>query len=79
MKNTDKSSDALVLRKKAMEVLKNQPLKSVSHLSEAETLMLIHEFEVHQVELELQNEELMLARTEIQDYIEKYSEFITVR
>lgn len=74
MKNTDKNSDALQLRKKAMELLKSQPLKSVAHLTEAETLMLIHEFEVHQVELELQNEELMFARSEIQDYIEKYSE-----
>ena len=74
MKNTDKSSDALQLRKKAMELLKSQPLKSVAHLSEAETLMIIHEFEVHHVELELQNEELIFARTEIQDYIEKYSE-----
>jgi PAS domain S-box-containing protein len=74
MKNSEKNSDALQLRKRAMELLKSKPLKSVSHLSEAETLMMIHEFEVHQVELELQNEELMLARSEIQDYIEKYSE-----
>lgn len=63
-----------MLRKKAMELLKKQPLRSVSHLSEAETSMMIHEYEVHQVELELQNEELLLARSEIQDYIEKYSE-----
>ena len=74
MKNTDKKSDATMLRKKAMELLKERPLKSVSHLSEAETSMMIHEFEVHQVELELQNEELLLARSEIQDYIEKYTE-----
>jgi PAS domain S-box-containing protein len=74
MKNTDKKSDATMLRKKAMELLKERPLKSVSHLSEAETSMMIHEFEVHQVELELQNEELLMARSEIQDYIEKYTE-----
>ena len=74
MKNTEKKSDAATLRKKAMELLKERPLRSVSQLSEAETSMMIHEFEVHQVELELQNEELLLARSEIQDYIEKYTE-----
>jgi PAS domain S-box-containing protein len=74
MKNADKKSDAFMLRKKAMAILKEKPLKSVSQLSEAETSMMIHEFEVHQVELELQNEELLLARAEIQDYIEKYTE-----
>jgi PAS domain S-box-containing protein len=74
MKNTAIKSDAAMLRKKAMELLKEKPLKSVSQLSEAETSMMIHEFEVHQVELELQNEELLLARAEIQDYIEKYTE-----
>lgn len=74
MKNIDNKSDAVLLRKKAMELLKKEPLKTVSHLSEAETSMMIHEYEVHQVELELQNEELLLARAEIQDYIEKYTE-----
>jgi PAS domain S-box-containing protein len=74
MKNAYTKSDATMLRKKAMELLKKQPLKTASHLSEAETSMMIHEYEVHQVELELQNEELLLARAEIQDYIEKYTE-----
>jgi len=74
MKNTNNKSDAALLRKRALELLKKEPLKTVSHLSEAETSMMIHEFEVHQVELELQNEELLLARAEIQDYIEKYTE-----
>jgi PAS domain S-box-containing protein len=74
MKNTYNKSDAAVLRKKALALLKKEPLKTVSHLSEAETSMMIHEYEVHQVELELQNEELLLAKAEIQDFIEKYTE-----
>jgi PAS domain S-box-containing protein len=74
MKNIYNNTDAAILRKKAMELLKTKPLSSVSHLSEAETLMLIHEFEVNQIELELQNEELLLAKSATQDYIEKYSE-----
>jgi hypothetical protein len=46
------------LRKKAEELVKKKPLKMDSKLSEAETLKLIQELEIRQVELELQNEEL---------------------
>ncbi|MCX6306092.1 MAG: ATP-binding protein [Bacteroidetes bacterium] len=37
-------------------------------------LKLIHELEVHQIELELQNEELILARSAAQESAEKYTE-----
>ena len=41
-------------------------------LRQNEKLKLIHELEVHQIELETQNEELMEARSAAQDAIEKY-------
>ncbi len=41
---------------------------------EAETLKLIHELQVHKIELELQNEELMLAKNSGQEIAEKYIE-----
>ncbi len=42
--------------------------------SQSETLKLLHELEVHQIELELQNDELMLARSAAQEAAEKYIE-----
>ena len=55
------------LRKKAEELVKKKSLKMDSKLSEAETLKLIHELEVRQIELELQNEELKLAEKKLRD------------
>ncbi len=45
-------------RQKAEEILKKKPIKTASQLTEAGMLNIIHELEVHQIELELQNEEL---------------------
>ena len=44
------------------------------NFSEAEKLKLIHELEVHQIELEMQNEELLLAKLQADSAIEKYTE-----
>ncbi|MES2852715.1 MAG: response regulator [Bacteroidota bacterium] len=45
-----------------------------SKLSEVETLKLIHELEVHQIELEMQKEELILAKEEAEMAMQKYTE-----
>jgi len=55
-------SNATILRKKAEENLKKKAAKINLPHSEADVLRLIHELEVHQIELELQNDELMLAK-----------------
>ena len=60
------------LRKRAEELLMKKPSKSVSHFSNIETVSLLHELEVYQVELELQNEELLLAICEARDAIQLY-------
>jgi PAS domain S-box-containing protein len=61
-----------MLRQKALAVLKNRPLKTASDFSADELMILIHEMEVFQIELELQNEELILARSIAQISSDKY-------
>jgi len=70
----DKKSEAEILRQKAEELIGKKPLESGSKLSEADALRLIHELEVHRVELELQNEELAEAKEQAENNAEKYTE-----
>jgi signal transduction histidine kinase len=73
MKRGNKS-DAANLRQKAEYILdKKSSTKSNIH-SEAETLRLIHELEVHQIELEMQNNELMLANKKVDVSNKNYTE-----
>ena len=60
MEKTNKS-EAETLHQKAEELLKKKSLKTDSQLSETDILRLNHELQVHQIELEMQNEELKLA------------------
>ncbi|MEI6900347.1 MAG: hypothetical protein WCL00_10755 [Bacteroidota bacterium] len=64
--NTRKSSSE-ILRQRAEEFLnastsRRVPSGTAPQLSEADTLKLIHELRVHQFELVMQNDELILAK-----------------
>ncbi len=74
MKNDSKNSESQNLRQKAEVLLKMKPSQVDSSLSAIETVKLIHELEVHQIELELQNKELILARSSVQELAERYTE-----
>ncbi|MCX6157316.1 MAG: PAS domain S-box protein [Ignavibacteriae bacterium] len=62
------------LRKKAEEIVKERRAETVTKLTEKENLKVLHELEVHQIELELQNEELMFARDKAEEISDKYVE-----
>jgi PAS domain S-box-containing protein len=74
MKKETKPSVTVVLRQKLEELLNNKPSKNVHQLPEQETLEILHELDVHQVELEMQNEELNRARSVAQTVAQKYAE-----
>ena len=59
--NQDNQLDAESLRQRAEELLKRKSAEERGPRSEVETLKLIHELEVHQIELEMQNTELRHA------------------
>jgi len=74
MNNSSKLSKTANLRQKAETLLRINSSETGSPLSEIETLKLVHELEVHQIELELINEELMLANSAAQEAAKKYTE-----
>ncbi|MEI8204310.1 MAG: PAS domain S-box protein [Bacteroidota bacterium] len=69
-------SDAEILRHNAEEKLKNSAPGKIQKIptSEADMLKLIHELHVHQIELEMQNDELVLSKERTEVLAEKYTE-----
>ena len=65
-------SEAKELRQKAEVELKTR--KSTGIIPEADSLKLMHELQVHQIELEMQNEELTRAREHAEAAMEKYTD-----
>ncbi|MDO9553818.1 PAS domain-containing sensor histidine kinase [Rhodonellum sp.] len=74
MKDTGKKTESEFLRKKAEELLKTSHPDMEGTNLDAKTLKLIHELEVHQIELELQNDELIRAKIDAQNAADKYIE-----
>lgn len=68
-------SDAGHLRARAEEKLRaRQEAESLRPESEADALRLLHELQVHEVELEIQNAELERTRNELESALERYTE-----
>ena len=67
--------EPIILRKKAVEILRRRPKKSEPTINEANALKLYHELSADQIELELQNEELLQAQEKANALAkEKYTE-----
>lgn len=63
-------SDPRILRLKAEELLKKNNQTSFAN---ADTKKLMHELQIHQIELELQNEELTIANERAESALKKYT------
>ncbi len=71
-RNSNKSAEEL--RRRAEKRLQKDKQKVTSSATSAELQRLVHELEVHQIELEMQNEELRQARSELEAYLSKYTD-----
>ncbi len=70
----DPSPTAAELRRQAEARLREQHLEAGPAQTEADTQRLVHELQVHQIELEMQNETLQQARDEVELGLEMYSD-----
>ena len=68
------SAQAAELRHRAEDRLQAATTKGAAPLTEADTQRLLHELQVHQIELEMQSEELWQSRAEAEAGLEHYTE-----
>jgi PAS domain-containing protein len=61
-------------RRQAEERLAGKERETGLSTAEQDALRMVHELQVHQIELELQNEELSQARAELERQLDKYSD-----
>lgn len=74
MKTSNKKRDQMLeLRKKAEKLVKKKEKNEKKSIKEIEYKKITHELEVHQVELQMQNEEMRIAKNETDSLLEKYT------
>jgi PAS domain S-box-containing protein len=73
-RNQDEPRKAAELRRQAEEQLKRRRSESTGPRTEMETTRLVHELEVHEIELEMQNEELLQARAHSEELLARYTD-----
>jgi hypothetical protein len=73
-KDKHTSTEAAELRRRAEARLRTAATKGAPARTDAETQRLVHELQVHQIELEMQNEELRESRAEVEAGLERCTE-----
>ena len=73
-KNESLITTATELRRHAEERLRAKTAELHSPRNEEQVQRLVHELEVHQIELEMQNAEIRHARDEAESALEKYTD-----
>ncbi len=73
-KQTEKKKTSSTLRNKAEARLRKQAGKTLREMSTDDSHSFIHELQVHQIELEMQNEELRIAQESLEDSRSRYSD-----
>jgi PAS domain S-box-containing protein len=74
-KHTNLNPESTLLRRKAEDQLKMKNAEKAAGHADSDALKLVHELQVYQLELEMQNEELALAKKQAADLAaEKYAE-----
>ncbi|HSV99293.1 MAG TPA: ATP-binding protein [Sedimentisphaerales bacterium] len=73
-KEANTSGDAAELRRRAEARLPERHKNRAPPRTDADTQRLVHELQVHQIELEMQNAELQGARDQMEAMLEKYTD-----
>ena len=73
-KKPNTSVDGAELRRRAEERLRGQQRDTPTLRADADTQRLVHELQVHQIELEMQNVELLESRDKMETLLEKYTD-----
>ncbi|MRR22300.1 hypothetical protein EG830_04895 [bacterium] len=72
-KKEENLTESQLLRMKAEEKLKGKRKKTPAGTTESDAKKLLHELQVHQIELEMQNEELRQANATAEEALRRYT------